>query len=73
MNLIFQIDEALVPCRDEVKEPWACFVGRLNDIRAAADRMPDIDAAADATTAALRTLPSLPSVQGCRDRRLSRA
>src|SRR5437899_7866462 len=79
MNLIFQIDEALVPCRDEgfkhlphwhdavshcdlalfalevrkvlhvyVKEPWACFVDRLNDIRAGADRMPDIDAAADA-------------------------
>src|SRR5438552_2977868 len=31
-----------------VKEPWACFVDRLNDIRAGADRMPDIDAAADA-------------------------
>src|SRR6266436_3624984 len=31
-----------------VEEPWACFVDRLNDIRAGADRMPDIDAAADA-------------------------
>src|SRR6266478_4412234 len=79
MNLIFQIDQALVPCRDEgfkhlphwhdavshrdlalfalevrevlhvyVKEPWTCFVDRLNDIRAGADRMPDIDAAPDA-------------------------
>src|SRR5713226_5046800 len=87
MNLILQIDEALVPHGDQgfknsphrhkavshcdlalfvlevrkvlhvyVKQPRACFVDRLNNIRAGTSRMPHIDAAPDARIHALYCL-----------------
>src|SRR5580704_9536617 len=31
-----------------IEQPWACFVDHLNHIRAGANCMPDVDAAADA-------------------------
>jgi len=87
MNLILQIDEALVlhcderfkhlphwhdaiPHRDlalftlevrevlhvHIEQPRACFVDRLNHIRAGTNRMPHIDAAADARIHTLHRL-----------------